>query len=231
MRLVHLLRGCVAAGADGPHRLVRQDEGSDLLAGQPVEPLLDLPVEHDQRHTTVALLQRLSDAHDRCQLRPERGKQLPVHRLVSLLKQPAALAVADDHELRSGLLDHWRADFPGERPLAFPVQVLRRNADRTAARCFRRRMQRRERRGDDDLDVRDVLDDPPELLDEHDRLVDGLVHLPVRRDERSAHKEGASADVPVPVPRARCSVPMPPRPVVYVRRGIRARPRRRSRCG
>src|SRR4029079_1205770 len=34
---------------------------------------------------------------------------------------------------------------------------------------------------------RDVLHEAAELLHEHDRLVDGFVHLPVRGDERSAH--------------------------------------------
>src|SRR2546430_2467107 len=50
---------------------------------------------------------------------------------------------------------------------------------------------RRERRRDDDLDVRHVLHQLPELLHEHDRLVDGLVHLPVGGDERRSHSDYA----------------------------------------
>ena len=46
VRLGGLRRRGVAAGADGPHRLVGDHEQRQLLAGQPVEPLLDLAVEH-----------------------------------------------------------------------------------------------------------------------------------------------------------------------------------------
>ena len=49
------------------------------------------------------------------------------------------------------------ADLAGERALALPVQILRGDADVLFARRLGRRVQRRERRRDDDLDVLDVL--------------------------------------------------------------------------
>src|SRR4029077_13574976 len=56
-----------------------------------------------------------------------------------------------------------------------------------------RRAQRRERRRDHDLDVVEILGQLAEFLDERDRLEDGLVHLPVGRDERCPHAFGSAA--------------------------------------
>ena len=103
------------------------------------------------------------------------------------LEQPPALGVADDHVLGAGLPQHRRADLAGERALLLPVQVLPGDADVGVARRFGDRVQRRERRRHDDLDVVEVLDQAAELLDEHDRLVHGLEHLPVGGDEGRAH--------------------------------------------
>ena len=44
-----------------------------------------------------------------------------------------------------------------------------------------------ERRRDDDLDVADALDQRAELAHERERLLDGLVHLPVGGEQRSSH--------------------------------------------
>src|SRR3954451_12965064 len=49
MRLAGLGGGGGAAGADGPHRLVGDHELRELLTGEPLEPLLDLPIEHIHR--------------------------------------------------------------------------------------------------------------------------------------------------------------------------------------
>ena len=53
---------------------------------------------------------------------------------------PASLTIAGRH-------------FAGERAFALPVEVLRRDADVRVARRFGDRVQRRERRRDDDLDA------------------------------------------------------------------------------
>ena len=72
--------------------------------------------------------------------------------------------------LGARFLDHRRRHFAGERAFALPVQVLRRDADVAVARRFGHRVQRGERRRDDDLDVGDVLDERAQLFDEDDRL-------------------------------------------------------------
>ena len=132
---------------------------------------------------------------------PSAATSLPVDGLVGLAEQPPPLRVADDHVLGASLLQHPGADLAGERPFALPVQVLARHADVRVPRRLRHGVQRGERRRDDDLDVVDVLDHAAELLDEHDRLVDGLVHLPVRGDERvrialSSQQSALSSSLP-----------------------------------
>ena len=49
VRLLGLRRGRDPSGADRPDRLVGDDQIGDLLGGQPVEPVLDLPIEHGER--------------------------------------------------------------------------------------------------------------------------------------------------------------------------------------
>ena len=49
---------------------------ADLLPGQAVEPVLDLPVEHRQRLLGLALLERLADADDRRERGAERRHEL-----------------------------------------------------------------------------------------------------------------------------------------------------------
>ena len=76
---------------------------------------------------------------------------------VGLAEQPPPLGVADDHVLGARLLDHRRRHFAGERALALPVEILRRDADVRISRRFGHGVHRGERRRDDDLDVADVL--------------------------------------------------------------------------
>ncbi len=187
VRLAGLFGGRVAAGSDGPHRLVGNDEAGNLIAGHAVEPDLDLTIEDLERLIAFAFLERLTDADDWRQLGAERGDGPPIHELVGIVEEPAALGVPDDHVLRARLAHHCGADLAGERALLLPVQVLSRHPNVRVASGFGDGMQRGERRRDDDLDVDDVLHHAAELFDEHDRLVDGLVHLPVGGDERDAH--------------------------------------------
>src|SRR5690606_15738385 len=104
-----------------------------------------------------------------------------------LAEELSALRVADDDVLGAGFADHRPAHLAGERARRLPVQVLRGHADVRVARRLGRRVHRGERRRDDDLDVLDVPDEAAELLDEHDGLVDRLVHLPVAGDEGMPH--------------------------------------------
>src|SRR4029453_12646927 len=111
----------------------------------------------------------------------------PVDQLVGIAKQAPAFGVSEDHELRARLLHHLGADLTSERPLPFPMRVLRRDADVGVARRLGHRVHGGEGRRNDDLHVGDVLHHAAELFDEHDRLVHGLVHLPVGADEWDSH--------------------------------------------
>src|SRR4029453_7090535 len=46
VRFGRLFRRRVAAGADRPHRLIRDDERVDLIAGQAIESIFDLSIEN-----------------------------------------------------------------------------------------------------------------------------------------------------------------------------------------
>ena len=154
VRLAGLRRRGVAPGADRPHRLVGDDQSRDLLGRSAVEPVLDLPIEHGERLVALALLERLADADDRRQpgadappsvLRLTIASVSPNSRRRSewpmiTYSAPASLIIAG-------------ADLAGERALALPVEVLRRDADVRVARRLGDRVQRGERRRDDDLDV------------------------------------------------------------------------------
>ena len=106
VRLAGLRRRGRAPGADGPHRLVRHHERGHLIAAQPVEAALDLPIEHIHRLVALALLERFADADDGRQRRGDRGGHLSIDRDVGLAEERAALGVADDDVLGAGLLDH-----------------------------------------------------------------------------------------------------------------------------
>src|SRR6476620_5724935 len=106
VRLLRLDRRRGPAGADRPDRLVRDHERADLLAGDGVEPSLNLAIEDGHRRAGLALGQRLADADDRNEVGGNRGADLPVHHLVGLAEQRPPLRVADDHVLGARLLDH-----------------------------------------------------------------------------------------------------------------------------
>src|SRR5688572_1029641 len=189
MRLGRLRRRGGSAGADRPHRLVGDYQQCELLARQPIEPCLDLTIEYAERLAALALIERLADADDGREARRECGDRFSIDHRVGLAEQCAALGVSDDHILGAGLADHRRADLSGECALALPVGVLRRNHDVAVAGRLRSGVQRGERRREHDLDVGDVLHQAAELFDVLHGLVDRLVHLPVSRDEWSAHAQ------------------------------------------
>jgi hypothetical protein len=127
--------------------------------------------------------------------------------------------VTDDDELGAGFLNHRCADLAGECAFTLPMQVLRGHGDVAAAKRLGRRMNRRKRRGNDDLDVGDVLDERAESLDVLHRLRDGLEHLPVAGDEGSSHWGIQNAKCKMRNANSACS------------RGALPESRRRSRLG
>src|SRR5262249_3377086 len=83
-------------------------------------------------------------------------------------------------------------------------------------------MQRRERRGDHDLDVLDVLHEAPQFLRKQDGIVHRFEHLPVACDEGGSHGLSLSAATPGSVRPPRNSSDAPPPVEICVIRSLTA---------
>jgi hypothetical protein len=60
VRFAGLRRRGVAAGADRPHRFEGDHHSRQLLAGDAIETVLDLPIEHCHCLVTVSLFRKRS---------------------------------------------------------------------------------------------------------------------------------------------------------------------------
>ena len=140
----------VDAGADRPHRLVREHE--PLVRAARVADRLDLDAQHGLRVAGVALLLRLADAGDDAEARLERRLRASRDARVGLAEVLPPLRVADDRAVDAELEQHRRRDLAGVRALGLPVHVLRvrREAGLDA------RVQRGVRRRDDRVDAVDA---------------------------------------------------------------------------
>ena len=119
--VVRQFAGGGAAGADRPHRLVRDDEAfrqHEVAQGDP-----NLPLQHRLGTARLALVQRLAHAGDRMQAVAEHGGGTLVDGFVRLAEIRAPLRVADDHVLRQSR-EHGRADLAREGAPVLPVGVL-----------------------------------------------------------------------------------------------------------
>ena len=164
--------------ADGPDGLVRDDEPL-VLRDDP-----DLTREHGLGLARLALRLGLAHARDHVESRLERSLGAKAHGLVRLAEVLPPLGVPDEGARHTELEQHRRRDLARERALELPVHVLRVDANAAVgAEPLQRRLERGERRADDDVDSCRVLRDPPDLRRELARLVGALEHLPVARDQ------------------------------------------------
>jgi hypothetical protein len=92
----------IAAGADRPHRLIRDDELDELFGCDAVESVANLPIEHGERLVALALIERFADADDRREAAGKRSTDLPIHGGVRFPEQRAPLGVADDDVFGAG---------------------------------------------------------------------------------------------------------------------------------
>ena len=90
-------------GADGPDRLVSNQDTGKLRRGQPGEPTGKLALEHPPGVSGLALDERLTHADDGRKARSQGCFELPVHLLVRLAVVAPAFGVADDHVRRARL--------------------------------------------------------------------------------------------------------------------------------
>ena len=146
-----------------------------------------LALDHLDQLAGFALFERLADAHDGGEARGDHGTCALVDGFVRLAKVLAALAVADDHVLRTGVDQHAGGDFARERALGFPVGILGADADVRSGggRDCGGNVDRG--RAAHDLDVREDLGRFGDFLHECSRLGRLDVHLPVSSDDFLSH--------------------------------------------
>ena len=118
----------------------------------------------------------------------DRGADFTVDGVVRFTEERAPLRVADDHPRGAGVPNHRRTHLPGEGALALPVEILRGDHDVAVARGLGGGMDGSERRGQNDLDVADVLHQAAKLFDVLHGVGHRLVHLPVPADEWELHE-------------------------------------------
>ncbi len=143
-----------------------------------------------------ALFERLADADDGVEVPAERGSDLLGDDRVGLSEELPPLAVAHDHPAAPGLDEHRRADLAGEGARIPRIEVLRADLDAAAIALVRARGERRERRGDHQVDVRQGEGELRELARQLHAARAAVVHLPVARDERAPDH----VHVPLPLP-------------------------------
>ena len=188
-RLLGVVGGGGAAGADRPDGLVGDDEAvGDARVLEPGARLAD----EDRLHLAgLALVQRLADAHDRLQADVEHGLHLAVHGLVGLAEDVAALGVADDHVVDE-LLELLRADLAGGGDVVLPVHVLRAEANAAHRDRGLDGGEVDERRADDLLDALDLVDALAEVVGELVGGAEAHVALPVAGDDGTFAYRGLS---------------------------------------
>src|SRR5207244_3534162 len=124
------LAGRIAAGADGPHRLVGNDDlagAFELRNGY----RFDLIGDEGGSAPGVADALVLADAEHRSQPRLDGQGELARHDRVGLAVDVAALGVAGDDVRGAGVAQHRRGDLAGERAGFLIAAVLRADADVT----------------------------------------------------------------------------------------------------
>src|SRR5208282_806669 len=176
-----------AARANGPNRLVRQQNTGELRGGQTEERGSELAAQHEFGVAGLALGEGLPDADDGSQTGGESGAKLAVHLVIGFAKDVAPLGMPDESEAAAQLGDHARGDFAGPGAFLLPVEVLRADGDVGAARGFDGGGKGGERRSDDEVALAQVSGQVPEAGKKGAGLGLRFVHLPVGGDDGAAH--------------------------------------------
>src|SRR5213593_3627090 len=119
-----VLGGRVAAGADRPHRLVRDHDPGQRRALETAQRGGELADDHRQRMPRVALRERFSDAQHGLESRPERRAHFATSVFVGLAEDVASLGMADQRGASSSLERERGGNRAGERAFRLPVDVL-----------------------------------------------------------------------------------------------------------
>src|SRR2546425_8386891 len=112
-----VLGGRVAAGADRPHRLIRDHDPGQRRAVETAQRGGELADDHRQRVPRVALRERFSDAQHGPESRPERRAHFATSVFVGLTEYVASLGMADQRGAGSSLERERGGNRTGERAL------------------------------------------------------------------------------------------------------------------
>ena len=110
-----------------------------------------------------------------------------MNHLIPLTEEGSPFRVADNHICAADFAEHSRGDFTGKCPFFRFVEVLRGQTDRRSPKNFCHGMQRGERRGNDDFNLRGSGEGISETRGEIDRLGYRFVHFPISGDDRLHH--------------------------------------------
>jgi len=127
----------------------------------------------------LALVEELAHAYHRLDAVLQGGRDLPVHFLIGLAEDMAPLGVPDQHVPAAGVPDHERRNLAGESALLLEVHVLHSDGDLRAAAEIGHRLGPGRRREYHYFAVPDPGYACEEAVDEVNRLLARLVHLPV----------------------------------------------------
>ena len=188
--VVRLLGGRGLAGADRPDRLVGDDDVGEAARPRPATGRRRSGgAATGSVSSPLALGLGLADAEDRQQPRRQRRRHLAGERLVGLAEELPPLGVAEDDRLGAGVEQHRRRDLSGEGAGVLEVHVLRRRRRRRipAQSCATSGSARNDGQIDDLGGRRRRA--PRRRAAAPRRTAraspDRLVHLPVRRDQRT----------------------------------------------
>mmetsp|Transcript_28638 Transcript_28638/g.91721 ORF Transcript_28638/g.91721 Transcript_28638/m.91721 type:complete len:312 (+) Transcript_28638:246-1181(+) len=193
VRLLRHLGRRREAGADGPHRLVRDDDVLHHRRVHPRQSLGELRGANVERLAGLALLLELADAEDGLEPARQDLEHLLVHVRVRVAEDRPPLRVAGQHIVGADALDHRGRDRAREGARVLPVAVLRAEADLAASQRLLDRNQERGRHAHRHVDAGRLVRLCRDGLRERHSLVEVRVHLPVARHERSARHHGRPA--------------------------------------
>ena len=185
----YYVRACSGGGttcADGPDRLVGDYALERLLHREAIESGGDLPLYHAEGLARLVLSKVLADANYGRDAVPKGGFDLLAHVLVRFVEILPALGMAQD-DVSAPALDHERGDLAGVRSFVLPEHVLRAQEEGCAVEQVGEGLDGSEGRADHHVHALDHVKVFEHGIHKLERLIGGLVHLPVTGDDGSSH--------------------------------------------
>src|SRR4029077_18195258 len=134
----------------------------------------------------LAVVERLSDAHDGNEAHGESGLGFLCNGFVSFAEKLPPFRVADNDVPASGFNQHLRRDFSGERAFLFPKNILRGNGNLRVSSGFPGGMDGGKGWSDYDVALVDAGNEQRERGEKHLRFRLRLKHFPVADDDSPA---------------------------------------------